>query len=347
MRGVASGCLAKMPRVTMDDSVNDRGRVPAHVMVMVRKRRRAVTERRRRLQQAHGSDSDSDTEEMHARVRKRQRRLFRIMARNAMSYNMFCRPRMEFADPAVVSPLVEMSEYSIHEFTRFNKLEFHWVMAALRRLPRRVKTSQGCTASLELALFVLLRRWTIGDRWEDIEKGMRRRRAWLIDIYCTTRDLIVQEYGCVVKELDIVRIKPLLDEWDKIIVRNSRGRMSTPGMLLWIDGKCKEDCMPGTGEAAQRLAAAAGCSVSMIETAFYNGYYKAHGERIHHGICADGIVLAFVTSIRIGDSPSYEHSGLKDQIDLVYINDDPNRPLIAGGDQAYGRTEVGMYFLPF
>jgi hypothetical protein len=339
--------------VTANQSVVDRGRLPTHDVPVLRKRRRRAQQRRRRLariiQQTVDSESDSESdsedelrnlyEQQQQRAQRLHRSLARKLARHATSYNMVCRPRVEFAQPKLVSPLAELTDYQMHETTRFNKAEFRMILSELTLLPRKVVTQFGCAASLELALYVLLRRWVCADRWEDIEKELRRRRSWLTDVYATTRSLLVEAYGCVVKELDFARIEPKLDEWDEIMIENSHDKLSTPGGLLFIDGKAKQDCMPGTGKAARRVARSVGCSTNLIETAFYNGYYKEHGERIHHAIDCSGMIMAYVTSIRIGDSLTYEQSGLKGQVDIVYINNDPMRPLVAIGDQAYAREE--------
>ena len=258
--------------VTANQSVVDRGRLPTHDVPVLWKRRRRAQQWRRRLtriiQQTVDSESDSDSdsesedelrnlyEQQQQRAQRLHRSLARKLARHATSYNMVCRPRVEFAQPKLVSPLAELTDYQMHETCRFNKAEFRMILSELTLLPRKVVTQFGCAASLELALYVLLRRWVCADRWEDIEKELRRRRSWLTDVYATTRSLLVEAYGCVVKELDFARIEPKLDEWDEIMIENSHDKLSTPGGLLFIDGKAKQDCMPGTGKAARRVARA-------------------------------------------------------------------------------------------
>ena len=51
------------------------------------------------------------------------------------------------------------------------------------------------------------------------------------------------------------------------------------------------------------------------------------------------MIIASISSIRTSDAAAYSESGLKSQIEGVYVNGDPNRPLMFGGDQAHGQGE--------
>ena len=160
--------------VTVRESALDRGRLPTHDVRALRKRRRSMAQRCRRLVAcAYGdSDSESDSESdarefyetMASRARRQRRKVGHLLLRHATSYNMVCRPHVEFAMPRLSSPLTELSEYDMEMHTRFNKDEFRMILAELRLIPRRVRTRHRCVAPLELALYVLLRRWTCADR---------------------------------------------------------------------------------------------------------------------------------------------------------------------------------------
>ena len=66
--------------------------------------------------------------------------------------------------------------------TRFNKDEFRMVLGELRLLPRVVRTQHRCTTSLELAVYLLLRRWTCADRWEDIERETLSKKVHVANL---------------------------------------------------------------------------------------------------------------------------------------------------------------------
>ena len=138
--------------VTANQSVVDRGRLPTHDVPVLRKRRRRAQQRRRRLariiQQTVDSESDSESdsedelrnlyEQQQQRAQRLHRSLARKLARHATSYNMVCRPRVEFAQPKLVSPLAELTDYQMHETTRFNKVEFRMILSELTLLKRVV-----------------------------------------------------------------------------------------------------------------------------------------------------------------------------------------------------------------
>jgi hypothetical protein len=277
--------LAPTSSVSVDQSVAERGRVAAHDARVLREHLKATWKRGRRLQEladlgasdssesdggsgsnssssssSSSSDDDGDAMEQQIQsVRKRRRILDLLMVRHALSYNMACRPnRIDGTLPKLTSPLTELSEYDLREWTRFGKAEFRDMLTQLRLLPRKIRTPEGCACSLELALFIMLRRWTCGDRWEDVEKSINHHRSRLIRIYGQIRNDIMSAYRCVVKELDIARWEPKMAEWDDSLVESSRRRRPsgnvvtvTPGELLWIDGKRSPSML-------HRIAAASG-----------------------------------------------------------------------------------------
>ena len=173
--------------LTANQSVADRGRLPTHDVPVLRKRRRRVQKRRRHLARVialtiadsdseTGTDTDDSEDELCnlyaqqlKRAQQQQHSLARKLGRHATSYNMVCRPRVEFALPQMVSPLAELTEYQMHETSRFNKEEFRMILSELTLMPRKVVAPDGCAASLELAMYVLLRRWVTATRWEDLE----------------------------------------------------------------------------------------------------------------------------------------------------------------------------------
>ena len=51
-------------------------------------------------------------------------------------------------------------------------------------------------------------------------------------------------------------------------------------------------------------------------------------------IQCDGMTIAYASYLRDSDSLVYYKSGMKAQIEGLYVNGDPNRPAMAIGDQA-------------
>ena len=52
----------------------------------------------------------------------------------------------------------------------------------LTLLPVKIVASDGCTASKHLAMFTLLRRWSVPDTLERQARDMRRGRCWVTAI---------------------------------------------------------------------------------------------------------------------------------------------------------------------
>ena len=139
-------------RVTTDESAEDRGRLPAHTITAVRRRKRMIARRRHTIMMhsiiLSESDTDSDDEELRDHLWQQQRRQFKVLSRNALSYMMSCRPRIEFADPPMMDPF-EMSEYQLELNTRQSKDMFEFYLSAqgLTLLPRMIVTAQGCKST--------------------------------------------------------------------------------------------------------------------------------------------------------------------------------------------------------
>ena len=324
------------------ESAWDRGRIPpqeAHALrARIRKGRAKRRVARRHVADGRLTLDDDDVVARLVWLGKRMRRMSEMLSAHNSSYNMVSRPRVEFATPAMRSPIAELSEYHLCETSRFSKDQLREILGELTLMPDPIVGKTGCKASLELAMYITLRRWVVPERWTDLERELRLRKSWMSSIYWAFVEHFVDLYGCVAMNLDVRRIFPKLEEWSDILADEYPN--SSRDVFWWVDGKAVQTTRPGTGQAASALAARAGLRASKMQEIFYNGYYKKHGLKEQHLIQADGITIACGTSIRRGDSRIYQDSGVSRQIELLYVNNDPARPARAVGDQAYAEEEA-------
>ena len=81
------------------------------------------------------------------------------LLRHRMSFDSYTRPRQEFSLPRMTEPWNELTDSRFKKCTRFYKKEFQRICDALTLIPAKIVTKTRCTATKELAVFVLLRRW--------------------------------------------------------------------------------------------------------------------------------------------------------------------------------------------
>ena len=182
----------------------------------------------------------------------------------------------------------------------------------------------------------LLRQWRKIDNWEDVAKDLRRGRVWCIKIYREIFNLLSLHYRRLVQVIDYVRIIPLLADWSDQMVWHMG---CSPDVLFFADGKPWKLTRPGRGEAAQAVAAAVGAEdVNLIQQAYYNGHYGFCGAKVQHVLQADGICYSFTCPLRRHDAVLLHNSSMVTMLSVLYINNDPARPVKCVTDKAYGRT---------
>ena len=270
---------------------------------------------------------------------RRKNRCLRLirkrLLKHYMSYNMYTKPGRRFVLPPLIDPLNELSEYAFIMDTRFTKAQFRTILANLSLMPAQVRSPNRHVANMDLAVFVMLKRWSSILTFDQMATHFHRHPNWLCQICQATTTILVTKYCFVVNNLDFLRIKPLLEEWSESM--HGAG-MGTLDGLYFLDGKGHKFCAPGNGATAQQIAGELGVPVSMIQQGFYNGYYFCHGARLHSVLQCDAMMHTFVETIRMGDSRVYDESTMKLQIESLFVNDDPQRPVVAITDQAYART---------
>jgi len=112
-----------------------------------------------------------------------------------------------------------------------------------------------------------------------------------------------------------------------------------PDVLFFTDGKPWKMARPGRGEAAEALVQAAGSDdVNLVQQAYYNGHYGFSGAKVQHVLQADGICYSFTCPLRRHDAIVLQESSMLTMLSVLYINNDPLRPVKCITDKAYGRT---------
>jgi len=112
-----------------------------------------------------------------------------------------------------------------------------------------------------------------------------------------------------------------------------------------VDGKPWQMSQLNKGQAVRELCAAAGTDdFNLMQHAYYNGHYKYHGAKVQHVLQADGMVYSFTCPIRNHDAMVLRSSSMIRQLSVLFVNDDPTRPVKTVTDKAYGRS---LHFHPF
>ena len=97
---------------------------------------------------------------------------------------------------------------------------------------------------------------------------------------------------------------------------------------------------PGQGDAASALVrAAGGDEVNLVQQAYYNGHYGFSGAKVQHVLQADGICYSFTCPLRWHDAMVLQESSMLTMLSVLFINNDPLRPVKCVSDKAYGRTQ--------
>jgi hypothetical protein len=235
-------------------------------------------------------------------------------------------------------PVAELSSNAFHQLSGIWPGQFVEIINHLILIPVRIQCRQTrCSSTKSLAIFLMLRRWRKTDNWEDVARDLRRGRVWCIKIYRSIFSLIARHYRRCVQVLDYCRIIPLLSEWSDLMVFHCD---CSQDVLFFTDGKPWKMCRPGSGDAAEALArAAGGDNVNLVQQAYYNGHYGFSGGKVQHVLQADGMCYSFTCPLRRHDALVLQQSSMLTMLSVLYVNGDRNRPVKCMTDKAYGRTE--------
>ncbi len=193
-----------------------------------------------------------------------------------------------------------------------------------------------CTSFKQLSIFLLLRRWNKADTWDDVSQVVHRGRVWCIKMYHEVFHLLSQHYQKLVQVIDYCRILPLLEDWSADMEHFSG---CSPDILFFTDGKPWKMARPGQGDAAAALVrAAGGDEVNLVQQAYSNGHYGFSGAKVQHVLQADGICYSFTCALHRHDAMVLQESSMVTMLSVLFINNDPLRPVKCVTDKAYSHT---------
>ena len=110
--------------------------------------------------------------------------------------------------------------------------------------------------------------------------------------------------------------------------------------FFFTDGKPWKMARPGRGDAADALVrAAGGDDVNLVQQAYYNGHYGFAGGKVQHVLQADGMCYSFTCPLHRHDAMVLQESAMLTMLSVLYVNNNPLRPVKCVTDKAYGRTQ--------
>jgi hypothetical protein len=143
--------------------------------------------------------------------------------------------------PRITHPLQQLNNHSISTHTRFDAGDLTRVLAALTLLPRVIVDAGQQRHSLELAVYIMLRRWHAAMGWQEMSNCMGISRPELINCYSATIRAF-EVYHLVVQVLDFVRIRPLQQEWSDTLEFYGAASQTYWGLLT-----ARRSSSPGQG----------------------------------------------------------------------------------------------------
>ncbi len=119
--------------------------------------------------------------------------------------------------------------------------------------------------------------------------------------------LLAQHYRKLVQIIDFQQIIPLLEEWSADMVHFCE---CSPDILFFTDGK---PC--------------------------YNGHYGFSGAKVQHVLQVDGICYSFTCPFHHHDAMVLQESSMLTMLSVLFVHNDPLRPVKCIIDKAYGHTQ--------
>jgi hypothetical protein len=180
---------------------------------------------------------------------------FNLLSNHFMSYDMWSRPYCTYELPPIENVYQQFSSHRCYELTGFWPTQLQEICQNLLLIDDRIVCpTTRCSASKDLALFVLLRRWHINGTWELVAADLRRQRGWCIQIYQVMFQHLKVYHKCV-RVLDYRQIIPQIDTWSDLMVHCTGCERD---VLFFADGKPWRMSRPGKGQAVRELCAATG-----------------------------------------------------------------------------------------
>ena len=180
------------------------------------------------------------------------------MGGHVTSHDNVLRPRFVASGPRVNQPWATEVEATFKLNTRFSRQDFADAVGWLTLIPNALHANagrHGCGFPKALGMYMVMRRFATGGRWETIQREMNIPRSTCCTMFTTTIAAVYEAYYDLTRTLDCRRIQPKLREWVASLAAD--GVTGTKDVRFVTDGKGWPWAKPGTGMAAQRLAATA------------------------------------------------------------------------------------------
>jgi hypothetical protein len=135
------------------------------------------------------------------------------------SYDMSVRLTVLFQDHPVWDAVNDFPASEFYELSGFWPGQFTEIVDNLSLIPDRVVCAETrCVATKHVAIFLMLRHWKKGDKWEDVSRVLHHGWVWCIRIYHALFSLLSHHYRRLVQVIDYARILPSLEEWSNTMV---------------------------------------------------------------------------------------------------------------------------------
>jgi len=146
--------------------------------------------------------------------------------------------------PRVISPDQQFIKCMYYMLTGFWPEQVYARCLKLTLCPNVIHCRRsGCKAGKELAVFLLLRRQHIADKWEFLSKEIWQQWSRCILVYREFFWLLAKFYWKCMQVLDYRRTKPLLEEWGQKMAVHCG---TDPHVPFLTDGKLwKMSCPSG------------------------------------------------------------------------------------------------------
>ena len=200
-----------------------------------------------------------------------------------MCHHLQRMPTPAFHGPRVEQPWKYFSGDVFKSLSRFEVEDFPVLVSALnfpvnhhdRWAEGCVRSVHDCVASKSLAIFLVLRRLSVPDRWGGLCWELQCTRQWAKQIFTETMGRLYNTYQKLITRIDLFRVAPLLASYANAV--SAKGAL-VPNCVCFIDGKYTRTCKPSLGPQG---------SGTDYQWLFYNGHYG-------HGIKSQHIVLLTV-----------------------------------------------------
>jgi hypothetical protein len=115
-------------------------------------------------------------------------------------------------------------------------------------------------------------------------------------------------------------------------------------MYFFHGWKAMEMAWPGRGDAADAsVRAAGGDDIKLMQQAYYNEHYGFAGAKVQHVLQAEGMRYSFTCPLLHHDAIVLQESVLLTMLSVLYINNNPLRPIKCVSYKAWINTASSAF----